>query len=73
MAGHTRESRDSKRTATWSAVDFQKMAEGRSAPEEELERATGAPEQEPGGERGDEPGEQKSEPTAARSGKKVNM
>jgi len=52
---------------------FQKMAEGRSAPQEELERATGAPEQEPGGERGNEPGEQKSEPTAARSGKKVSM
>ena len=52
---------------------FQKMAEGSSGPEEELERAAGDPEQEGGGERGDEVEEQKSEPTAARSGKKVSM
>ena len=45
-----------------------KMAE---APDEELKKATDNPEQEEGGEKGEEVGEQKNEPATARSGKKV--
>lgn len=41
------------------------------APDEELKKATDNPEQEEGGEKGEEVGEQKNEPAIARSGKKV--